>query len=101
MSVNDRVCGLLLEAPRLDSPAGLPPALYAFGGPEGADKFIAGLPGSVQRADAVWSGWWGSHGTVPPYAIAGGPFNTVCFDEAGGKAPSRDCSKRPQPLPPA
>ena len=103
-----------LKSWRLASPArGAPPALYGFGGPEGAERFVAGLPGTMQRADARWAGWWGLHGTEPPYAVSGGPFNTACFDgapagaapagagaAAGGREHARDCSVDPQPLPP-
>lgn len=83
---------------RLLSPAaGLPHALYGFGGPAGAKRFVDGLPASMHRADAAWSGWWGAHGVAPPYAVSGGPFNTECFD---GGAKTHDCSREPQPLPP-
>ncbi len=78
-----------------------PPALYLFGSEEGAARFVAGLPASRARADKTWRQWWGEHGTVPPYAVHGGPFNSMCFTaKAGGGAPSRDCAKDPQPLPP-
>lgn len=55
-----------------------------------------------EAADAVWARWWGEHGTVPPFALSAGPFNTVCFiKDAGAGHPARDCSTAPQPLPPA
>ena len=55
-----------------------------------------------KAADAVWAGWWGEHGTVPPFALSAGPFNQVCFSkDAGAGHPARDCSTAPQPLPPA
>ena len=66
--------------------------IYLFGGKEGADEFIDNLPKSKETADKVWEKMWGKHGTVPPYAVRGGPFNKVCFSD-------RDCMKDPQKLP--
>ena len=69
--------------------------LMLFGDEQRANSFIRGLPASQARADAVWKAWWGDHGSMPPYALDGGPFNSACFvDDA------RDCSVDPQPLPP-
>ena len=80
----------------VDQPAGgLSQALVLFKDEQHAEEFIKALPGSQQRADAVWNGWWGAHGTVPPYAQHAGPFNEECFVGSG-----RDCSRQPQPLPP-
>jgi hypothetical protein len=66
-----------------------------FGDEHRAAAFIRDLPESQARADAVWRAWWGDHGSMPPYALDGGPFNFACF--AGG---TRNCSVDPQPLPP-
>ena len=71
-------------------------AMALFASEKAADEFMAALPTSQKRADAVWKGWWGEHGTVPPYAMHAGPFNQACF--VGG---ARDCKSDPQPLPPA
>eukprot|EP00943_MAST-04B_sp_MAST-4B-sp1_P001217 g1217.t1 len=68
--------------------------IYLFGGKEGADMFIKNLPESKITADTVWEKMWGKHGTVPPYAVRGGPFNKVCFTTS-----KRDCMKDPQKLP--
>ena len=69
--------------------------IYLFGGSKGADAFVRNLPDSKILADKVWETMWGRHGTTPPYAQHGGPFNKVCF--TGG---TRDCNHDPQKLPP-
>ena len=79
----------------LNGTGGMPPSLLLFGSADKAERFFAGLPGSKERADQAWHGWWGAHGTAPPYAQHGGPFNADCFVGA-----SRDCAVDPQPLPP-
>ena len=55
---------------------------HFVGGEQGADAFIQGMPLSAQNAESNWAAFYGSHGSVPPYGIAGGPFNSVCFTEA-------------------
>ena len=66
--------------------------IFLFGGAKGADAFIRNLPDSKRLADKVWETMWGRlHGTTPPYAQHGGPFNKVCF--TGG---TRDCNDDPQ-----
>ena len=71
--------------------------VYLFGGEQIADSFIDKLPQSMSDAEQNWAGFFGAHGTVPPYGIAGGPFNSACFTDApGGIDTSRDCSKDPQ-----
>lgn len=77
---------------------GLPAALYLFGGQEGADSFMKGLPETQTKAEANWAAWFGSHGTVAPYALSGGPFNAACYT-AGVPLPVQDCSKEPQAVP--
>jgi hypothetical protein len=81
---------------------GLPDALYLFESSAAADNFIAGLPHSRTRANGLWNKWWGDHGSVPPFALAGGPFNEVCFSAMvpGAAGRVRDCAVQPQPLPP-
>jgi len=76
----------------------LPPALYLFGGEEGAASFMKGLPLTQANAEAAWAAWYGQHGTVAPYALSGGPFNSACYT-AGGPAPAQDCSLVPQVVP--
>jgi hypothetical protein len=71
-------------------------ATYLFESEAAAISFVEGLPVTKRRADAAWAGWWGVHGRLPPFAIHGGPFNSVCFNH--GAAP-RACSTAPQPIP--
>jgi hypothetical protein len=79
-------------------------SLYLFGGEEGLQQFLKGLPETAEKADKLWKFWWGKHGVEPPYAIDGGPFNSACFTatlgEGDGSEALRDCQKNPQPLPP-
>ena len=85
----------------VESPDGLPASLYLFGSEDLADEFIKNLPESQTRAESTWSALWGSHGTVAPYALSAGPFNSVCFTEGDPNAtnPPRDCAKDPQQIP--
>lgn len=81
--------------------AGPAQALYLFEDEDSAASFAAGLPATARAADALWKSWWGVHGTTPPYAIEGGPYNTACFTAGAAGVKERDCSKLPMPLPPA
>jgi hypothetical protein len=39
-------------------------SIYLFGGEDGAQAFIAGLPATQDAAEATWAAWFGSHGDV-------------------------------------
>lgn len=54
-------------------------SLLLFADSEAAQVFLNGLPHTKHSADKVWSSWFGFHGTVPPFAEHGGPFNTAKF----------------------
>mgnify|MGYP000206044039 CR=1 FL=1 len=68
--------------------------LFLFSSDDAANAFIDGLPETKKLADKIWHGWYGDHGSLPPYGELGGPFNKMCF--VGGP---RDCAVDPQPLP--
>lgn len=73
-----------------------PGALYLFGSSDDADAFMDALPSSQAKAEETWSQWFGSHGTMPPYALSAGPFNSACYTAgAGADDSSRDCAVDP------
>ena len=75
---------------------GMISSVYLFANETSFESFRDGLPTTKLNADAVWSSWFGSHGTEPPYAINGGPFNGGCFTKVpnGSMAVAgRNCSK--------
>jgi hypothetical protein len=78
---------------------GTTPDVYLFKDDTSAELFLHGLPKTRSAADAQWSSWFGEHGTSPPYAVHGGPFNTACFvkvPSGATAAAGRDCSLHPQ-----
>ena len=83
------------------SSEGLPPSIYLFGGEDGAEEFMKGLPESQIRAEAAWKSFFGAHGTVAPYALSAGPFNSACFTagDPNATAPPRDCAEEPISVP--
>ena len=75
------------------------PDIYLFKDDTSAELFFRGLPETRSAAAAQWSLWFGSHGTSPPYAVHGGPFNTACFENVptgATTAAGRDCALHPQ-----
>ena len=65
--------------------------VYLFANRSMAASFLQQYPSSKKKADQLWSSWFGQQGTVPPYAVAGGPFNTACFTKEPKSAPSGQC----------
>ena len=55
-------------------------------------------PPSPKVSDRNWQSQFGKHGTEPPYAVAGGPFNTRCFIRVprGSLVPAgQGCRRKP------
>ena len=74
-------------------------SVYLFANVLAGDTFVSGLPETKSRADKKWEEWFGTHGTEPPYAVNGGPFNSVCFTTVPNGSfavAGRNCVQHPQ-----
>ena len=74
-------------------------SVYLFANVLAGDTFVSGLPETKSRADKKWEEWFGTHGTEPPYAVNGGPLNSVCFTTVPNGSfavAGRNCVQHPQ-----